>query len=95
MMTDDDKRKRARKAYSGMIASSDQMRAELDEFCNGFDLSHLISFALLFDEKRKEYKGTTLEVALWIASVHMMTKIESIALTTIEGKEDGASERLE
>lgn len=86
-MPDEDKRKQARKAYSLMVASSDQMRAELDEFTSKFDLSQLISFALMFDEKRKTHRGTALEVALWIASVHMMSKVEAVALTTIEGKE--------
>lgn len=90
-MPDDDKRKQARKTYSLMVASSDQMRAELDEFTSKFDMSQLISFALMFDEKRKTHQGTALEVALWIASVHMMSKVEALALTTIEGKESNGS----
>ena len=91
-MPDDKERlKRARKAQAMMVASSDQMRAELDEFVSKFDLSQLISFALLFDEKRKEHRGTAVEVALWIASVHMMSKVEAVALATIEGKESNGS----
>jgi len=90
-MPDSDKIKRARKAYSLMVASSDQMRAELDEFTSKFDMSQLISFALMFDEKRKTHQGTALEVALWIASVHMMSKVEAVALATIEGKESNGS----
>jgi hypothetical protein len=90
-MPDNDKIKRARKAYSLMVASSDQMRTELDEFTSKFDMSQLISFALMFDEKRKTHQGTALEVALWIASVHMMSKVEALALTTIEGKESNGS----
>ena len=90
-MPDNDKIKRARKAYPLMVASSDQMRAELDEFTSKFDMSQLISFALMFDEKRKTHQGTALEVALWIASVHMMSKVEAVALTTIEGKESNGS----
>ena len=90
-MPDNDKIKRARKAYSRMVASSDQMRAELDEFTSKFDMSQLISFALMFDEKRKTHQGTALEVALWIASVHMMSKVEAVALATIEGKESNGS----
>ncbi|MFY8064285.1 MAG: hypothetical protein ACOVN2_11325, partial [Usitatibacteraceae bacterium] len=88
-MPDDDKRKRARAAYATMVASSDQMRAELDEFTSRFDLQTLISFALMFDEKRAEHRGTVLEVALWIASVHCMTKVEALSFKHIEGKDDG------
>jgi hypothetical protein len=91
-MPDDKERlKRARKAQAMMVASSDQMRAELDEFTSKFDMSQLISFALMFDEKRKTHQGTALEVALWIASVHMMSKVEALALTTIEGKESNGT----
>ena len=92
-MPDDKERiKRARKAQAMMVASSDQMRAELDEFVSRFDLSQLISFALLFDEKRKEHRGTAVEVALWIASVEMMGRVEGVAAMRIERKEEREDE---
>lgn len=88
-MPDDKERlRRARNAHAMMVASSDQMRAELDEFIGKFDLGQLISFALLFDSKREEHRGTAIEVALWIASIHMMSRVEGVAAMRIERKED-------